>query len=249
MSYLDSVFSLSGKVVVVTGATGGIGQAITLSLAEAGASKVYALDLDNNAVWPNSNIENYSLDLQDENQINRFVEYVDRRHIHGASILVNCAGVTFTNDFFDYSNEDWDTTYRVNLLAPYLLSKGLAKNMSGGSIVNITSLNAELAFPNNPAYVTTKHGLKGLTKTLALELGRKNIRVNNVGPGYIKTEMTKKSWSNDTIHEERKKKTFLNRWGTPTDIAGTVLFLASDASSYITGQDIYVDGGWTAKGL
>ena len=121
--------------------------------------------------------------------------------------------------------------------------------MSGGSIVNITSLNAELAFPNNPAYVTTKHGLKGLTKTLALELGRKNIRVNNVGPGYIKTEMTKKSWSNDTIHEERKKKTFLNRWGTPTDIAGTVLFLASDASSYITGQDIYVDGGWTAKGL
>ena len=94
MSYLDSVFSLSGKVVVVTGATGGIGQAITLSLAEAGASKVYALDLDNNAIWPNSNIENYSLDLQDENQINRFVEYIGVRHVHGANILVNCAGVS-----------------------------------------------------------------------------------------------------------------------------------------------------------
>ena len=165
MSYLDSVFSLSGKVAVVTGATGGIGQAITLSLAEAGASKVYALDLENKSEWTNSNIENYSLDLRDELQINKFVEHIEQNHATGASILVNCAGVTFTNNFFDYSNSDWDTTYKVNLLAPYLLSKGLAKNMHDGSIINITSLNAELAFPNNPAYVTTKHGLKGLTKS------------------------------------------------------------------------------------
>ena len=249
MSYLESVFSLSGKVVVVTGASGGIGQAITLCLAQAGARKVYALDLKDDTKWPSQNIENYSIDLQDENQISGFVDNINLNYPGGIDVLVNCAGVTFTNNFFDYSNEDWDTTYRINLLAPYLLSKGLAKNMFNGSVINITSLNAELAFPNNPAYVTTKHGLKGLTKTLALELGKRSIRVNNVGPGYIKTEMTKKSWSNDTIHEERKKKTFLDRWGTPTDIAGTVLFLASDASSYITGQDIYVDGGWTAKGL
>ena len=249
LSYLESVFSLTGKVAVVTGANGGLGQAITLSLAEAGAIKVYALDLKSESEWPNKSIENYSIDLRDEVQIDKFVEHVTLNHAHGASILVNCAGVTFTNNFFDYPSEDWDTTYKVNLLAPYLLTKGLARNMIGGSIINITSLNAELAFPNNPAYVTTKHGLKGLTKSLALELGRKSIRVNNVGPGYIKTEMTKKSWLNDKIHTERKKKTFLNRWGTPTDIAGAVLFLASDASSYITGQDIYVDGGWTAKGL
>ena len=249
MNYLESVFSLSGKVVVVTGASGGIGQAITLCLAQAGARKVYALDLKDDTKWPSQNIENYSIDLQDENQISGFVDNINLNYPGGIDVLVNCAGVTFTNNFFDYSNEDWDTTYRINLLAPYLLSKGLAKNMFNGSVINITSLNAELAFPNNPAYVTTKHGLKGLTKTLALELGKRSIRVNNVGPGYIKTEMTKKSWSNDTIYEERKKKTFLDRWGTPTDIAGTVLFLASDASSYITGQDIYVDGGWTAKGL
>jgi gluconate 5-dehydrogenase len=249
LNYLESVFSLVGKVAVVTGANGGIGQAITLSLAEAGANKVYALDLKSESGWPNKNIENYSIDLRDEAQIDKFVEHITLNHPRGASILVNCAGVTFTNSFFNYPNRDWDTTYKVNLLAPYLLSKGLAKNMSDGSIINITSLNAELAFPDNPAYVTTKHGLKGLTKSLALELGRKRIRVNNIGPGYIKTEMTKKSWSNDKIHTERKKKTFLNRWGTPTDIAGAVLFLASNASSYITGQDIYVDGGWTAKGL
>ncbi len=131
MSYLDSVFSLSGKVVVVTGATGGIGQAITLSLAEAGASKVYALDLDNNAIWPNSNIENYSLDLQDENQINKFVDYISHRHTDGANILVNCAGVTFTNDFFfEYSKEDWDTTYRGQSFWLHIsCRKGLSKDM------------------------------------------------------------------------------------------------------------------------
>ncbi len=249
MSYLDSVFSLAGKTVVVTGSTGGIGQAITLSLAEGGAKKVYALDINSDKVWPNKNIENYSLNLRHKDQINKFVDFINHRHTDGIDVLVNCAGVTFTNGFFEYSEEDWDTTYEVNLLAPYLLARGLSRDMRNGSIINITSLNAELAFPNNPAYVTTKHGLKGLTKSLALELGYKNIRVNNIGPGYIKTEMTKKSWSNEKIHNERSKKTFLNRWGTPTDIAGAVLFLASDASSYITGQDIYVDGGWTAKGL
>ena len=249
MNYLDSVFSLAGKIVIVTGSTGGIGQAITVSLANAGAKKVYAVDLDSDKVWLNKNIENYSLNLRDKEQINKFVDYINKKYKSGIDVLVNCAGVTFTNNFFEYSDKDWDTTYEVNLLAPYLLSKGLSDNMHTGSIINITSLNAQLAFPNNPAYVTTKHGLKGLTKSLALELGDKNIRVNNVGPGYIKTEMTKKSWSDIKTHDERSKKTFLNRWGTPTDIAGTVLFLASDASSYITGQDIYVDGGWTAKGL
>ena len=249
MKYLESVFSLSGKVAVVTGAAGGIGRTITLTLAEAGATTVYAVDVDSNIKWPNSAIESYSIDLRNEEQINEFVEQINSRHNCGVDVLVNCAGVTFTNGLFDYSSEEWDTTYKVNLLAPYLLSRGLAKGMYAGSIINITSLNAELAFPNNPAYVTTKHGLKGLTKALALELGGRNIRVNNVGPGYIKTDMTKKSWSNDIIYEERKKKTFLNRWGTPEDVAAAVLFLASDASSYITGQDIYVDGGWTAKGL
>ena len=163
--------------------------------------------------------------------------------------LVNCAGVTHGNDIFDYTDDDWDDTYEVNLKAPYELSRKVAKHMkkTGGSIVNITSLNSELGFPNNPAYIATKGGLKQLTKSLAVDLGKYNIRVNNVGPGYIKTNMTKQGWKNN--RKEIEDKTILGRWGEPKDLVGTIVFLLSSASDYITGQDIYVDGGYLTKGL
>ena len=118
---------------------------------------------------------------------------------------------------------------------------------TGGSIINITSLNAELAFPDNPAYVAFKGGLKQLTKSLALDLGKYNIRVNNLGPGYIRTNMTKKGWANN--RKKIEEKTILGRWGEPKDLVGTIIFLLSNASSYITGQDIYVDGGYLVNGL
>jgi len=248
MSYLEDLFSLSGKTAVVTGALGGLGKEICFSLAKAGA-KVYALDILDTTDLDHKNIKNYSIDLTKQDQIDKFIAFIDKNETSGINILINAAGVTFPNDLFNYSDKDWDLTYKVNLLAPFKLAKGLSKNMRDASIINITSLNAELAFPNNPAYVATKHGLKGLTKSLALELGNKNVRVNNIGPGYMKTAMTSKSWSDPKIYEERKKKTFLGRWGTPSDLVGAVVFLASDASSYITGQDLYIDGGWTSKGL
>ena len=115
--------------------------------------------------------------------------------------------------------------------------------------VHRTLAKSELAFPNNPAYVSFKGALKQLTKSAALDLGKYGIRVNSIGPGYFTTEMTKGSWQNEKTYEERCKKTILGRWGTPEDLIGAFVFLASDASSYITGQDIYVDGGWLTKGL
>jgi gluconate 5-dehydrogenase len=124
----------------------------------------------------------------------------------------------------------------------------MAKKKSG-SIVNITSLAAELGFPDNPAYVAFKGALKQLTKSAAYDLSKFNIRVNSVGPGYIKTNMTAKSWDDKKMKKERSDRTMLGRWGKSEDLIGTVIFLSSDASSYITGQDFYVDGGWTAKGL
>ena len=118
-----------------------------------------------------------------------------------------------------------------------------------GCIINLTSINAELGFPNNPAYTASKGGLKMLTKALARDWSKFGIRINNIGPGYMKTQMTKKSWSNMKTRKARTSRTLLGRWGETKDIVGPCIFLASDASKYVTGQDIYVDGGWLVNGL
>jgi len=224
------LFSIQGKTILVTGASGGIGGAIATGLFGYGA-RVIGLDLPH-------------CDVTNNKHLDRSINNLDE--IHG---LINCAGITRGNNILDYTDEDWDATYRVNLKAPYEVCKRVANIMksTGGSIINITSLNAELAFPDNPAYVATKGGLKQLTKSLALDLGKYNIRVNNIGPGYIKTDMTKKGWANN--REKIEDKTILGRWGEKTDFLGTVIYLLSEASSYVTGQDIYVDGGYLTKGL
>ena len=134
--------------------------------------------------------------------------------------------------------------------APFFLISHLTSLMKkGGSIINVTSLGSVLGFPDNPSYVSSKGGLKMLTKSLAVDLGKKGIRVNNLLPGYMKTAMTKKSFMNKDLKEERDKRIIINRWGNSTDLIGPCIFLASDSSSYITGSDILVDGGWIAKGL
>ena len=228
------MFSVKDKVIIVTGSKGGNGSAIVKGLKNLGAV-VTEVDLP---YWDiTSNLHLYHL--------------VDYTLEHNGKIdgLINCAGITRGNDLFEYTDEDWEDTYKVNLKAPFELSKEVAKHMkeNGGSIINITSLNSELGFPNNPAYVAMKGGLKQLTKSLAVDLGKYNIRVNNVGPGYIKTNMTKQSWKNN--RKEIEDRTILGRWGEPEDLVGTIVFLLSSASSYITGQDIYVDGGYLTKGL
>jgi|TARA_R110002110_G_scaffold9467_2_gene46500 gluconate 5-dehydrogenase len=228
------MFSVKDKTIIVTGAKGGNGSAISDGLEEYGATVVRA-DL------PRYNVRN---PIQLDMLVAKALQYDNR--IDG---LVNCAGITRGNDLFEYTDKDWEDTYEVNLKAPFELSRKVAKHMKehGGSIINITSLNSELGFPNNPAYVAMKGGLKQLTKSLAVDLGKYNIRVNNVGPGYIKTNMTKQGWENN--RKEIEDRTILGRWGEPEDLVGTIVFLLSSASSYITGQDIYVDGGYLTKGL
>tara|TARA_R100000152_G_C6740981_1_gene164759 strand:+ start:15 stop:695 length:681 start_codon:yes stop_codon:yes gene_type:complete len=223
------LFSVKNKVIIVTGASGGIGEAIANELDKRDATVIKA------------DLPDY--DVTDARDLDSLA---NQEQIHG---LVNCAGVTYGNNLFEYKDSDWENTYKINLKAPYELTRRVAQVMkaTGGSIINITSLNAELAFPDNPAYVAFKGGLKQLTKSLALDLGKYNIRVNNIGPGYIRTNMTKKGWANNRkLIEDR---TILGRWGTPEDLIGTAIFLLSSASSYITGQDIYVDGGYLTRGL
>jgi NAD(P)-dependent dehydrogenase (short-subunit alcohol dehydrogenase family) len=125
----------------------------------------------------------------------------------------------------------------------------MLKKSKSPSVINVTSLNAELAFPNNPAYVASKSALAGLTRSMALDYGKHGIRVNAIAPGYIKTDMTGESWTNLEKRKKRAGRTVLNRWGTPEDLAGPLLFLASEMSSYVSGHSLFVDGGWRIRGL
>jgi len=165
--------------------------------------------------------------------------------------LINNAGFSSSKKFLEYSLADWKKTLEINLTSPFILSQLISKSFmnSGGSIINITSLAAEQGFPDNVAYVASKGGLKQLTKAMAVDLATKNIRVNSVGPGYVKTKMTEKSWLDKKKKKNRSDRIILNRWANPKDIANACLFLGSNLADYINGQEIYVDGGWLSKGL
>ena len=232
------MFSLENKTAIVTGSARGNGKAIADGFRKFGAT-VLGLDI----IESNDSI---LCDITNQDEVKAHLDQLDK-----IDILVNNAGVTYVSDFVNYPDEFWDKTYEKNLKAPYKLIQYVApkmKRVGGGSIINVTSLNAELAFPNNPAYISFKGALKQLTKSAAVDLGKYGIRVNNVGPGYFITDMTSGSWKDEKTYKERSKNTILGRWGKPEDLVGTFVFLASDASSYITGQDIYVDGGWLTKG-
>lgn len=261
MSYLEDMFSLEGKIAVVTGGARGNGKAVAEGLLKANASviicDVIKEELDKTVCefeekYGVPKVQGYRCDLTDDKDFDCLKSYIKNNPVGlgQVDILVNNAGITRGNPILEYNMGDWEATLKLNLEIPFKLSQYVGKIMKeqrNGSIINVTSLNAELGFSNNPAYAASKGGLKQLSKAFAMDLGKYRVRVNNVSPGYFKTDMTKKSWENR--RQEVADRTMLGRWGKPEDLAGLVVYLASDCSSYITGQDIYVDGGWLAKGV
>ena len=246
----DNLFDISNKTALVTGAGRGIGYAIANGFSNLGCS-VGGFDKD--FLNPmDENISSFRVDLKDNDDIqNGFESFTNQ--FKRIDILVNCAGITIPNSSEDYETEDWLDTMNINLNSVFSLCKLVGNQMisqgSGGSIINLTSIGAEQGFPNNPAYCSSKGGLKQLTKALAFDWGKYKIRVNNLVPGYTNTPMNKKSWNDKDLNSARAKSTFLDRWAEPEEMVGPAIFLASDASSYVTGSDLVVDGGWTAKGL
>lgn len=237
---------LADTLAIVTGAGRGNGRAIANGLASAGAV-VWGVDLGFESEEP---FRQLTGDITDGATIQSVCDAA-KTHAKHHLVLVNNAGVTFPCEG-RYSAQFWHRTLAVNLTAPFLWMEEFAevfRTTGSGCIINITSLAAERAFPNNPAYIASKAGLKMLTKYYARMLGPFHVRANNVGPGYIRTKMTRQSYDDPETRDARARHTFLGRWGEPADLAGVCVFLASPASAYVTGQDIYVDGGWTANGL
>ena len=247
---MENLFSIEGKVIIITGAGRGIGYELATGLSKYSAI-IYSLDKKFTKKIPknlSSNIIEIKCDITNSKKIKQVFKkiFVKEKRI---DVLINNAGVSFASQKKNqaYSEKDWIQTINVNLTGSFYCSQEAIKYMlkqRNGSIINITSINAELGFPRNPAYNASKGGLKMLGKAFAKDWSKFGIRVNNIGPGYIKTEMTSKRFVNKKTRLERQNQTLVGRWGEPGDLIGPCIFLASDASRYMTGQDLYIDGGW-----
>lgn len=251
----NNLFSIKDKVIIVTGAGRGIGRYLAISMAQQSAI-VFCVDLNFPETVPTDledNLFHLNCDITNSAKFKKICNGVFLKYKR-IDVLVNCAGVSYSEQKPDrlYPEQKWLDTIKVNLTAAFTCSQAVIPymmNQKKGTIINITSINAKLGFPRNPAYVSSKGGLKMLGKALAKDWGKFGIRVNNLGPGYILTDMTKKRYQNKKTRKARETRTLLGRWGQKQDLVGPCIFLASDASGYVTGQDLYVDGGWTANGL
>ena len=245
-------FDFKGKRIVVTGASRGIGREIALAF---GMSKgVMGLSARNlqelNSV--RKRIEENGgaclvkkADFTLPHDIEECAEYF-LRELDGIDILVNNAGIVYPEKIDSFTDEHWERTMLVNLSAPAMLIRRFALPMMRqmcGCIINISSVAGEIGIPERSAYTASKAGLNGLTRALAVELGPFNIRVNAVAPTVVLTEMGQKSWSDPEKRSMHLKKIPLGRFCTPQDVVNSVLFLASDEASMITGQVLSVDGG------
>jgi len=251
------LFNLSGKTALVTGANRGIGLAIAQELAQDGANIAITarnkqqLENAKNKIESNTNqkVHTFSFDLENTEQIpSLFKDIISRTK--QLNILVNCAGINKRSAAEDVETETWEQVIKVNLTAVFLLSQQFCQHRKklgqGGKIINIGSLQCKAARPTTTAYAASKGGIAMLTKSLAVEWAKYKINVNAIGPGYIATDLTAKLKADEDFNKWVISKTPLERWGLPEDIAGTAVFLASSASDFVTGQIVYVDGGWLA---
>ena len=233
--------------VIVSGSTGGIGLAVANGLFSRGA-EVIAFGRSKRPLSLNKGVAYINCDLESEESTDSLIEFV-KKEFQSINSLINVAGISLQKTQSEKTR--FEKTINLNLIKTYeLILKFLPLfGKSSNSIVNISSINSVRGFPNNPGYVASKSGLSGLTRALSVDLFENKIRVNTISPGYFHTNLTKNSFENQILKNERSNRTVMGRWGELLELVGPVAFLISDDSSYMTGQELFVDGGWTIKGL
>lgn len=243
------MFSVDRDNVIITGGSRGIGLALAEGFSSAGANVII---LDINPPEVKRSFDYINCDLGNQDQIQVILKKIFSDGFI-PKVLINCAAVTIPAPSHQYSDTDWRKSISVNLDGVFTLCREVGKIMIDsnipGSIINFTSIGAEQGFANNPGYAATKGAVKQLTKALAVEWGGYGIRVNNIVPGYTHTPMNSKSWNDPLLKKQRSDHTVFGRWAEPSEMVGPAIFLASDASSYVTGIDLVVDGGWLVKGM
>ena len=250
-------FRLNGKVAIVTGCARGLGRGIAEGLAEAGADIVGVYNQTDPRESTQKKVENLgrkfigiSADLRYQNPIKGIVEKAVKQ-FGKIDILVNNAGIIRRGESITFSEKDWDEVMNLNLKSLFVLCQAFAKMLiqqgEGGKIINIASM---LSFQGGilvPSYTASKSGVMGLTKLLANEWAQYNINVNAIAPGYMATDNTEPLRRDSVRSTKLLDRIPMSKWGMPEDLKGAVVFLASEASAYVTGHTLAVDGGWLAR--
>lgn len=252
----QKLFDTSGKIVLITGAGSGLGEGYAMTFGEAGSIVICAgrnmerLEKTVRSISEEGGeAKAYRVDVSDNDSIRELVSAVCADY-GKIDVLVNNAGYENIQPFLEVTPDVYDKIMSVNMRGAFFVAQEVARVMKdngGGKIINIGSLGSYIGLPESSVYCSTKGGIIQLTKTMALELGKYNIRVNAIAPGYFVTPLTQPFYDDPEHRAWIESRIPLHQWGTTQDLAGPVLFLASAASDYITGETIKVDGGWLAS--
>jgi gluconate 5-dehydrogenase len=250
----QTLFDLTGKIALVTGATHGLGMAMAMGLGKAGATLVInghssQEKIDSALIeYKNAGINAYGFlfDVCNQQQVEEHVAYIEK-NIGPIDILVNNAGIIKRIPMLEMALDEWNQVINTNLTGVFIMSKAVVKNMvtrQQGKVINLCSMMSELGRNTVGAYAAAKGGLKMLTRNMATEWAKYNIQVNGIGPGYFATSQTAAiRVDGHPMNEFIVQRTPAGRWGNPDELQGAAIFLASHASNFVTGQVVYVDGG------
>lgn len=253
---MSALFDLTGRTALITGSTRGLGFSYARGLAEAGATVILNgthLDRLEDAIGQLTaagyNASGFVFDVADEGSVEAMFATLDSRGVQ-VDIVINNAGIQHRQPMLELPLADWQRVLNVNLTSAFIVGRAAARRMvsrgSGGKIINIGSLTSEAARATVAPYTAAKGGVKMLTKAMAAEWAEHGIQCNAIGPGYIHTEMNAALVDNPEFDRWVKASNPTRRWGKPDELIGTAVYLSSQASNYVSGQIIYVDGGWLA---